>query len=61
MSSWVNRIVQRDSLANTPQGGYKYHGDTYNQLILKDITRFLVFYTLQGGTEKSDWFSGVRH
>jgi len=25
------------------------------------LSIFLVFYTPQGGTELSDWFSGVRH
>jgi len=41
--------------------GYKYLGGICNHIISKHITQFLVFYTPQRGTEKSDKISGVRY
>jgi hypothetical protein len=45
----------------THHKGDKYLENIFNHMILKHITQFLVFYTPQGGTEKSDWVSGVRY
>jgi len=55
-NSWNRNTAnpdERDSV-QYPLEGCKYFGGATMYLILKDVVRFLVFYTPQGGAELSD-------
>jgi len=61
LETWMMSRQNNKYTIQHPTRGYKYLGNKSNHIILNYFPQFLVFYTPQGGTVKSDKVSGVRY